>query len=255
MKKILAILLSLVLLSAVMTGCSGGKGFRTLDEIKASGKIVMLTNAEFQPFEYMKNNEIVGVDIVLGKMVADELGVELEIVNMNFDLLVEALKGHKGDFVAAGMTARPDRAEKVEFTNSYFDNGLLIIVKEGSSITSPEDLKGMKIAVQDGTTADVYVTESVENAEVMRFKAITEAGSAVASGKADAAVMDIVPAQGIVAKSNGSLALLEEQLTEEKMSMAVAKGNTELLEVINRVLDQAVKDGTVKALVEEHSAA
>ncbi len=251
MKKVVALLLSLLILSIALAGC-GGKKFRTLDEIKQSGKIIMLTNAEFQPYEYMKNNEIVGVDVALGHMIADELGVELEIMNMNFDLLVEALKGGKGDFVAAGMTATPARAEKVDFSNPYVLNGLLIIVKDGSDIKTPEDLVGKTIAVQDGTTADLYVSENVKDSTVMRFKAITEAGAAVSGGKADAAVMDIVPAQGIVANSNGALALLNDQLTEEDMSMAVAKGNTELLDTINKILAKAMADGTIDQLIEEH---
>lgn len=277
MKKIAAVMLGLVMMMGALAGCApksestgsavsagsdasqnaaapvtNGK-FRTLEEIKASGQIVMLTNAEFSPYEYIYNGDIAGVDVDLAQKIADELGVKLVIENMDFNLLVDALKSGKGDFVAAGMTATPERAKSVAFSTPYVLNGLLIIVKEGSDIKTPADLEGKLIAVQEGTTADIMVTDEVAAKDVLRFKAITEAGNAVANNKADAAVMDIIPAQGIVANSNGALVLLDEQLTEEDMSMAVALGNQELLDVINGVLDAAMADGTIESLIEKHT--
>ncbi|MDR2295482.1 MAG: transporter substrate-binding domain-containing protein [Clostridiales Family XIII bacterium] len=233
-----------------LTAC--GKGFRSLDEIRKSGELVMLTNATFEPFEYLSGDEVVGADPDLARMIADELGVELRIVDMDFDLLVEALKSGKGDLIAAGMTANPERAEQVDFSSVYVENGLLVIVPAGSDIASGADLAGKRVAVQEATTSDDFATDDVEGAEVLRFKDAIAIGDAVQSGKADAGVLDIKPAEGVVANSGGKLELLPDPVTQEDTSMAVAKGNAELLAVVNKVLDAAVADGTVDALIQKH---
>jgi polar amino acid transport system substrate-binding protein len=258
MKKgtVLTFVLFFAALSAVFAGGNKDKTpYRTLDQIKSAGEIVMLTNAEFAPFEYIAGNAVAGVDPDLARIIADQIGVKLRIVNMDFDLLVDALKSGKGDFIAAGMTATEERALSIDFSHPYVKNGLLIITPVESPIKAPEDLAGKRIAVQEGTTADLYVTDNVKGATVLSFKAIDILGDAVREGKADAAILDIVPAQGIVANSRGALILLPERLTDEDMSMATAKGNQSLLEVIVGVLDKAVSDGTVDALVEKHQEA
>lgn len=248
MKKLLALVL---IFATVAAGCSK-PAFRTVDKIKKDGKIVMLTNAAFEPYEYIAGGEVAGVDVDLAQLIADELGVELVIENMNFDLLVEALKSGKGDFIAAGMTATEERAQSVDFSNEYVSNGLLIVVPVGSDIKSPEDLVGKRIAVQETTTADIYVTDNVQDADVMRLKDAVVAGTSVSDGRADACVLDIMPARGVVANSNGTLELLEEKLTDESMSMAVGKGNKELLDVINRILGDARSSGLIDELTDKH---
>jgi polar amino acid transport system substrate-binding protein len=250
MKRFALLLLCGATAMLALTACS--KDFRSLDEIKKSGELIMLTNATFEPFEYVSGNEVVGADPDLARMIADELGVELSIVDMDFDLLVEALKSGKGDLIAAGMTANPERAEQVDFSSVYVKNGLLIIVPAGSDIASGADLAGKRVAVQEATTSDDFATNEVEGAEVMRFKDAVAIGDAVQNGKADAGVLDIKPAEGVVANSGGKLALLPDPVTQEDTSMAVAKGNTELLAVVNKVLDAAVADGTVDALIQKH---
>jgi polar amino acid transport system substrate-binding protein len=234
----------------VFTAC-GGK-HRSLDEIKESGELVMLTNATFEPFEYVSGGEVVGADADLARMIADEIGVSLRIVDMDFELLIEALKSGKGDIIAAGMTANPERAEQVDFSSVYVKNGLLIIVPAGSDITGGADLAGKRVAVQEATTSDDFATDEVEGAEVLRFKDALATGDAVQNGKADAAVLDLKPAEGVVANSGGALMLLPEPVTQEDTSMAVAKGNADLLAVVNKVLDAAVEDGTVDALIQQH---
>jgi polar amino acid transport system substrate-binding protein len=250
MQRLAALLLCGAMVLLALTACS--KSYRTLDEIKKSGELVMLTNATFEPFEYVSGGEVTGADPDLARMIADELGVELRIVDMDFDLLVEALKSGKGDLIAAGMTANPERAEQVDFSSVYVQNGLLVIVPAGSDIKSGADLAGKRVAVQEATTADDFATSEVEGAEVMRFKDAVALGDAVQSGKADAAVLDIKPAEGVVANSGGKLELLPDPVTQEDTSMAVAKGNAELLAVVNKVLDAAVADGTVDALIQKH---
>lgn len=251
MKKILALALALVLALSLFAGCAK-KTYRTVDEIKKSGKIVMMTNAQFEPYEYIAGGKIVGADIDLAQMVADELGVTLEIIDMDFDGLVDALSSGKGDFIAAGMTNTEERAKKVDFSIEYVRNGLLIVVPADSEIAGPEDLAGLRISVQEGTTSDTYVDDEVDSAEILRYKDAVTAGNAVADGRADACVLDIKPAEGVVANSNGKLKLVPGVLTEESMSMAISKGNEELVKIINEILQKAKDDGTVDALVQKH---
>ena len=226
----------------------------TLDAIKASGKIVMMTNANFAPFEYLgEDGKPAGADIDLAQMVADELGVELEIMDMDFGLLVEALKSGKGDFVAAGMDASEERKEQIDFSMSYTKNGLVLVVPADSDITSADQIKDKKIAVQEGTTSHMYVVEELGQ-EPMAFKSPVEAGQAVASGKADLAIIDNLPAKGIVKAMDGKLKALDSFLSEENVSMGVAKGKEDLVNFINSVLEKAVADGTVEKIIDKHYA-
>jgi polar amino acid transport system substrate-binding protein len=252
MKKILALALGMALLLTAGAGCSK-RAYRTVKEIQSSKELIVLTNATFEPYEYVAGGQVVGADMDFAQLIADELGVTLKIVDMDFDLLVEALKSGKGDLIAAGMGAKPDRAKQVDFSHVYVQNGLLIIVPAGSEIKGPADLAGLRVSVQEGTTADDYVTDMEPAAgEVLRFKDAIAAGTSVSSGKADACVLDIKPAEGVVANSGGALALLPDRLESEEMCMAVGKGNSELLTIVNKVLAAAVADGTVDAVVQKH---
>ena len=251
MKKILAAVLALLLMVSVFSGCSK-KTYRTVDDIKKSGELRMLTNAGFEPYEYKAGGQIVGVDVELAQMVADSLGVKLTIIDMDFDLLVDALASGKGDIIAAGMTARADRAKIVDFSVEYVNNTLKIVVPAGSDIKSLADLEGKVIAVQEATTSDLFVTDEVNASEVLRFKDAIVGGSAVQTGKADACVLDLKPAEGVVANSDGALMMLDEDLNDEVFSMAIAKGNETLLAAVNNTLGAAVRDGVVEALVAKH---
>jgi len=255
MKKKLSLILAVMLVLTMLASCGGKTSYRSIADIKKSGELVMLTNAYFEPYEYIAGGKVVGADVDLATMIAAELGVELRIIDQDFDGLVDALKNGKGDLIAAGMTNTEERALVVDFSIEYVLNGLLIIVPAGSDIKSAEDLAGKRVAVQEGTTADTYVTDEVAGAEVMRFKDAVVAGTSVSDGRADACVLDIKPAEGVVANSKGALVLLPERLTDESMSMAVGKGNTELLEIVNKVLQQAKDSGMVDALVDLHMEA
>lgn len=226
----------------------------TLDAIKQKGKIVMLTSTGFPPYEYLGDDgKPAGVDIDLAQLVADDLGVELEVIDMNFDLLIDALKSGKGDFIAAGMTANAERATHIDFSQSYTANGLLMVVAAGNdTIKTAADLAGKTIAVQSGTTADIYANDEVEGAKVLTFKTPIEAGTAVAGGKADVAIIDNLPAKSIAESSNGKLQVIEGFITEEPMAMGIAKNQEDLVEEIDKVLAAAVKDGTVEALTDKH---
>lgn len=252
MKKILALALCAVLVVGALSGC-GKKG--TLQKIKDAGEMVMMTNATFPPYEYVKDGVVMGVDQELAQMIADEIGVKLTILDMNFDLLIPSLKGGKGDIVAAGMSITDERKEEVDFSIPYVDATLLIMVPKGSSIAGPDDLVGKTISVQENTTSDIFVTDNIETKEVLRFKSAVDAGSAVVNGQSDVAVIDEMTAKSILANNQDTLSLLEEPLGQEQYAMAVPKGDAEFLAIVDKVLGDAVADGTVDALIAKHMEA
>ena len=238
--------------SAVLDDSSAPEGGKVA-EIQAAGKLIMLTNAEFPPFEYLGEGAAVkGVDADLAQMIADELGVELEILNADFDTLIDMLNSGKGDLIAAGMSITPERQQQVDFSIPYVDTTLLIIVPVDSDITSAEDLIGKTIAVQEGTTSDLYVSDNVEAKEILRFKSAVEAGTTVSTGKADVAVLDELTAKNVVEANSDTLMLLEEPIAHEQYAMAIAKDGEDLLAVINTVLEKAVADDIVNQKIAEH---
>ncbi|MDD6188638.1 MAG: ABC transporter substrate-binding protein [Clostridiales bacterium] len=254
-KKIIALLLA-VLMIVGMTACAAKKTTNsdtpTLDAIKERGKLVVLTNASFPPFEYIDGEgNVVGVDIDSVQKMADKLGVKLEIVDMDFDLLIDALKNGKGDIVAAGMTARPDRAEIIDFSKIYISMGLKVIVSADTDIKTFDDLDGKRIAVQEATTADIYAQENYKNAEILAFKSAIDAGNAVKSGNADCAIIDLLPAEYMTANSD-EIDLMEGLLSAEDTAMGVAKGHEDLLQFVNDCLTEIMESGSLDASFDSH---
>lgn len=261
-KKLTALLLALIMVFC-LAACGGSKepeggkdpspsATPTVDAIKSKGKLTVMTNASFPPFEYIDaQGNVVGVDMELAQKVADRLGVELEIIDMNFDLLIDALKNGKGDLVAAGMTARPDRAEQIDFSIIYISMGLKVIVPVGTDIKTFDDLDGKKIAVQEATTADIYVQENYKKATPLQFKSAIDAANAVKSGNADCAVIDMLPAEYMTANSP-EIELMDELLSAEDTAMGVAKGHEDLLAVVNEVLTASMNDGSLQASFDKH---
>lgn len=223
-----------------------------IDRIKASGKLVMCTNAAFPPFEYVgADGKPTGVDVEIAQAIADDLGVQLEVVDMNFDLLIDSVKAGKADFAAAGMTIKPERLEQVDFSDEYVQSAQYVITKKDSDV-SADNLDGLTIAVQEATTGDFYATDELHAKEVLRFKSGIEAGSALSAGKCDAVIIDKLPAESIAANSNGELEVSTQSLTEESYAIAVKKECPDLLEAINKVLNKLVEEGKVDALVTKH---
>lgn len=271
MKKILA-LMTVCALTLSMAACGGKSSDQSkpaeseaqasesaqangLEAVKANGKIVMLTNATFPPFEYIGDNgDVAGVDADVAAEIAKDLGVELEVLDMNFDLLIDSVKNGKGDFAAAGMTVTPERQEQVDFSKEYVKSSQYLIVQKGSDITK-DTLDGTTIAVQESTTGDYYASDEVQAKDVMRFKGATETGTALIAGKCDAVILDKLPAEAVVANSDGKLELRPEPLTEESYAFAVKKGNTELLDSINATLQRLMDEGKIEELVTKHANA
>ncbi len=219
----------------------------------AGGKLVMVTNAEFPPYEYHENNDIVGIDADIAKAIADKMGMELEIQDMAFDSLIPAVQSGKADFTAAGMTVNEDRKKNVDFTDTYAQAAQVIIVKEGSEIKTPADLDGKKIGVQTGTTGDIYAGD-IKDAEINRYNKGMEAVMALTQGKIDAVVIDREPAKVFV-KENAGLKILDEAFTEEEYAIAVKKGNTELLDKMNAAIKELKDSGELQKIVDKYITA
>lgn len=275
MKKNMLITAAAVCMAAVLTAC-GGSG--TAGETKAAGetaaagetkeaegasadgkseattgKLVMVTNAEFPPYEYRESDQIMGIDADIARAIAEKLGMELEIQDMAFDSLIPAVQSGKADFAAAGMTVSEDRKKNVDFTDTYAEAAQVIIVKEDSEVASPDDLKGKKIGVQTGTTGDLY-SEDVEDAEVQRFNKGMDAVMALTQGKIDAVIIDREPAKVFV-KENAGLKILDEAFTEEEYAIAVKKDNAELLDKMNGAIRELKESGELQKIVDKYITA
>ena len=237
------IITSLIIIVSIffMTGCT-----------KNENELVLVTEAGFAPYEYYEDGEIVGVDIDIAKEIAKELGKELVIKDVSFDFVINEVKSGKADFAAAGISITPERAEEVDFTMEYTTSNQVVVVKKDSSIKNFDDIKNKKIAVQLGTVADLYVEENYKKATVVSHKKYLSAVEDVKTGKADCIVMDELPAKAIVAE-NDNLKILDGVLFQDKYGMIVKKGNDELKDQINKVLERMVNDGTINDLVLKHS--
>ena len=276
-KKVLALTMA-ALMAASLTACGGGAKETTAADTTANadaadttaaekteetsaeaagteaagGVLVMATNAEFPPYEFHDGGEIVGIDAEIAKAIADELGMELEIEDIAFDSIIPEITSVKDDMGRAGMTVTEDRKQSVDFTDTYAKASQKIIVKEDSAIASPDDLTGVIVGVQQGTTGDIYVSDlEADGTTVERYNKGFEAVQALSQGKIDAVVIDGEPAKTFVAQTEG-LKILEESFTDEEYAIAVKKGNTELLEKINGALKTLKDNGTLDEIVAKY---
>ena len=225
------------------------------DEQAPAGTLKMATNAYFAPYEYYDGETIVGIDAEIAAKVAEKLGMTLEIVDMQFDSILTAVQEGSVDFGMAGMTVNEDRLKEVDFTISYANGVQAIIVKEGSAITTADDLYAegatYKVGVQLGTTGDTYCTGDFGDERVVRYANGNEAVLALASGSVDCVIIDNEPAKNLVAANEG-LTILETEYTNEDYAICVAKGNQELLNKLNTAIDELIADGTVKSIIDKY---
>lgn len=245
--------------AAEATASAAASAGQTLEDIKKSGKITMVTNAEFEPFEYKDHDQVVGIDADIAKEIADKLGVKLEITDIAFDACVPSLTTGKADFCAAGMTVTPDRQKNVDFTDPYYNASQAIIVRKDSKIKSREDLNGKVVGVQQGTTGDIYCTNEdgkseVKVKEVKRYPKGMDAVADMMGGRIDAVVIDNFPADKYVSKNADKIQKLDEALTEEEYAIAVPK-NSELKATINEVIKDLNDSGKMDEIVGKYITA
>ena len=219
---------------------------------KNNNELVLITEAGFAPYEFYENGEIVGVDIEIGKEIAKELGKELVVKDVAFDFIINEIKSGKGDIGAAGMSINDERKEQVDFSIEYVVSNQVVVVKNDSSIKSIDDIKDKTISVQLGTTADLYLHENYKDANIVTQKKYLAAAEDVKSGKSDCIVMDELPAKELV-KENPELKILDGILFTDKYGMVVKKGNQELLDVVNKVLQRLIDENKIEEYIIKYS--
>lgn len=273
-RKIISVLLAVTLmLSAfVLTSC---KEEKTSDNNNSKKVLTVYTNAEFPPFEYLADNKPVGVDMQIAQAIADELGMELQIQNVKFDTILTSISSGKGDLGIAGITVTPERAESVDFSNNYATSTQYILYKDGASITTIEDLAGLKIGVQLGTTGDFIISDEISGvdneetgehtkgvlegtgATVTQYNSAADAAVNMNTGKVDVVVIDRLPAEIVAGQYDNfktvELVYADGSKTDESYAVAVKKGNKELLDTVNKVIDRLIDDGSIDKWIVDHT--
>ena len=237
MKKVIIILIALIALG----GCK-----------KNTNELIMVTEAGFAPYEYYDGGEVVGVDVDIAKEIAKYLGKTLVVKDIAFDSIINEVKTGKADFGAAGISYSDDRAKNVDFSINYSVSKQVVIVSNNSNINNVNNISNKKIAVQLGSIADTYVTENFKNASIVRQKKYLAAIEDLKAGKVDCVVMDELPAKEIVSTNSG-IKILDGSLTNDSYGMVVKKGNKELLDAINTVLEKLKNEGKIDKYIINHT--
>ena len=218
------------------------------------GKLIMSTNAAFPPYEMTTDSgEFEGIDIETAQAIADKLGLELQIDDMDFDAALLSVQQGKADIVMAGVTVTDERKAVMDFSDSYATGIQSIIVPEGSDITSPDDLAGKKIGTQRGTTGYIYCSDDFGDDAVVAYDNGLTAVQALNNGQVDAVVIDNAPAKEYVA-ANPGLKVLDTSYAEEDYAIGMAKGSS-LEAAVNAALEELKADGTLQAIVDKYITA
>ena len=259
MKKLLLKLTLIVTLLAMFVP-AGLASAKTVDEIKESGQLVVGTSADYPPFEWVVlesngDSKIVGIDVDLAQLIADELGVELVMEDMPFDSLIPSVISGRIDMTIAGMTYTEERAEQVDFSEQYHQSvsNFVVLAGEEGKYETVEDFDGLKIGVQKGTVQEQMVTENLANAEIVSMQKTGLLIEALKTKKVDAIFIDDIVTIEFVAVNEGQIAVVSDVVfenPEQGKAVALAKGNEELLEVINKVVLEAVESGKITEFIE-----
>jgi len=256
-KKVIAIILAAVLVISVgvLAACTknGGNEPQTepTDANTEVKKLVMATNAEFPPYEFHEGDKIVGIDAEIAGLIADKLGMELVIEDIEFGSIIPGVQAGKYDMGMAGMTVTDERLEEVNFSDSYATGIQAVIVKEGSDIKSIDDLDGKMIGVQENTTGDIYASGDYGDDHVTKYANGALAVEALIAGKVDCVIIDNEPAKSYV-KANEGLQVLDTEYTVEDYAICFAKENTELQEAVNGALKELIADGSVQKIIDKY---
>ena len=215
------------------------------------GKLTMSTNAQFPPYEMTTDDGgFEGIDVEIATAIAEKLGLELDILDMDFDSALLAVQQGKSDIVMAGVTVNEDRQLVMDFTDSYATGVQVIIVKEGSDVTIDNMGEGL-IGTQRGTTGNIYCTDDYGEEHVMAYDDGFTAVQALMNGQVDCVVIDNAPAQEFV-KNNAGLTILDTEYANEDYAIGLNKGNTALHDAINTALNELISDGTVQTIIDKY---
>ena len=256
-KKIVAMVLIFTLAAACLTGCGGSKEV-TVASIQMAGKLDIATSPDFPPFESLTaDGSVEGIEIEIMELICKELGVELEIKQMDFDSVLPGVQAGKFTVGVSGISVTPAREKNTLFSVPYCLAAQAIVVTSDSTITCKADLEGKTVSVQTGTTAEEFCMAN--GYDVKAFAANADAESALTVGKVDAWVIDDLTAAEMVAAYNedhpdAPLVVLSEAMTTEPYAFAFAFGSENLVEKINEILTGLIADGTVAQIFETYNA-
>ena len=270
MKKLLTLALAmLMVLSLAACGSTGTTepstnsaasteegGETTAITTVEEGKLILATNCQFPPYEMVADGEgyegtgFEGIDVEIAWAIAEKLGLELQIDDMDFDSALLAVQQGKSDMVMAGVSVTEDRLLVMDFTDSYATGVQVVIVKEGSDVTMDNMGEGL-IGTQRGTTGNIYCTDDYGEEHVVAYDDGFTAVQALMNGQVDCVVIDNAPAQEFV-KNNAGLTILDTEYAVEDYAIGLNKGNTALLDAINGALAELISDGTVQSIVDKY---
>ena len=215
------------------------------------GILTMGTNAAFPPYEFYDGDDIVGIDAEIAALLAEKLGLTLEIMDMDFSTIITSVQTGGVDIGLAGMTVTEERLENVNFTDSYATGVQVIIVKEDSDIASVDDLEGKLIGVQEGTTGHTYCSDDYGEENVLAYTNGATAVQNLVQGAVDCVVIDKQPAISFV-EANEGLKILDTEYVIEDYAAAVSKENTALLDALNAALKELKEDGSIQAILDKY---
>ena len=234
MKKLFALILSLILVLSLATGALADAKARNLDEIKESGKLVIGVFSDKKPFGYVDEyGEYQGYDVYFARRLAEDLGVELELVSVDAPNRVEYLTSAKVDIILANVTVTPERAEVVDFALPYMKVALGVVSPDAALITSIEELRGKKLIVSKGTTAETWFTANEPDVELLKFDTYTETFNALLDGRGDALSTDNTEVLAWAIENPGFTVGIESLGSLDTIAPAVQKGNDTVLTYIN----------------------
>ena len=239
--------------SSVASSAASSEAASTVAELTTveAGKLTMATNATFPPYEMTTDSgEIEGIDVDTAKAIAEKLGLELQIDDMDFDAALLSVQQGKADIVMAGVTVTDERKAVMDFSDSYATGIQSIIVPNDSDIASPDDLVGKKIGTQRGTTGYIYCSDDFGEDSVVAYDNGLTAVQALNNGQVDAVVIDNAPATEYVA-ANPGLKVLDTSYAEEDYAIGMAKGSA-LEDAINKALEELKEDGTLQSIVDKY---
>lgn len=234
------------------------------DALIEPGKLIMVTNASFPPYEMTDDdNNVIGIDPDIAQVIADKLGLELVIDNIDFDAALMAVQEGRADVMLAGMSYNEERDVVMDFSDTYATGYQVIIVREDDDrIAGGNDdlmlvdtdgnvIEDVQIGVQRGTTGELYCQDAYGVDKVTSLDNGSVAVQALLNGQVDCVVIDIGPAEEYV-EANPGLKIVEGAYTIEDYCVGVDEGNTALLEAVNKALNEMIDDGTVDEIMNQY---
>lgn len=260
MKKIAMTLMVLVAMFTTVAPVQSALAANSLEDIKENGQLVVGTSADYPPFEWTildenKDAKIVGIDVDIAQLIADEIGVELVMEDMAFDALIPSVLSGRIDMTIAGMTYTEERAKQVDFSDQYHESvsNFVVLAGEEGKYSSIEDFEGLKIGVQKGTVQEQMVQDNLADADITSMQKTGLLIEALKTGKVDAIFIDDIVTIEFVAHNKEDIAVVNDVLfadPEQGKAIAFAKGNDELVELTNKVIKEALESGKIKEIME-----